>query len=114
RYRADSVAAIDNLARFVRADIAAVARLHDRLLAVGDDSELACKHVVDLLRRRSIGAGAATRQEMRYAEKQVLRTAHFGPEYAQRFIIAMVRCLVWLCFGKLAHDHANFSPFSIR
>src|SRR6266566_6372259 len=114
RYRADSVAAIDNLARFVRADIAAVARLHDHLLAAGDDSELAGKHVIDLLGRRSIGAGAATRQEMRYAENQVLRAAHFGAEYTQRFIIAMVRCLVWLGLGKLAHDHANFSPFSIR
>src|SRR5260370_11945626 len=57
RYRADSVAAIDNLARFVRADTAAVARLHDHFLAAGDDSELAGKHVIDLLRRRSIGAG---------------------------------------------------------
>src|SRR5215469_3096865 len=64
RNRADLVAAVDDLAALVRSDVAAVARTHDRLLATNNDSELARQHIVDLLRRRGVGAGAAAREEV--------------------------------------------------
>src|SRR5580704_1527350 len=64
---ADIMAAIDDLAALVRTDVAAIALLDDTLLAAGDHREFAGQHVIDLLRRRCVGAGAAARQKMRNA-----------------------------------------------
>src|SRR5215470_201409 len=61
---ADVVATVDDLAVLVGADVAAVTRLHDHLLAAGDHGKLAGQHVVDLLRRRGVGTGAAAGLEM--------------------------------------------------
>src|SRR5580704_4978206 len=58
---ADLVAAIDDLAVLVGADVAAVALTHDRLLAANDHGELARQHVIDLLGRGGVGTGAAAR-----------------------------------------------------
>src|SRR5580704_6240721 len=114
RDRADLIAAVDDLAAFVGADVDAVAGLGDRLLAADDHGELARKHVINFLRRPSVVAGATARQEVRDAEHQRLRDAHLGAEYAKRFVAAMVRRFVRLGLGKLAYDHQTFSPFSIR
>src|SRR4029079_19194430 len=86
----------------------------DGLLAADDDRQLACQDVVDLLRRRGVRPRATARQEVRNAEDQGLRTAHLGAENAERLVVAMVRRLVRLRLGKLADDHQNFSPLSIR
>src|SRR5215472_18606791 len=51
----DVVAAIDDLAAFVRPDEAGVVGLEHGLLAAGDEGELAREHVVDLLRGRRRG-----------------------------------------------------------
>src|SRR5262249_61051661 len=59
----DVVAAIDDLAAFVRPDEAGVVGLEHGLLAAGDEGELAREHVVDLLRGRGVGTGAAAGQE---------------------------------------------------
>src|SRR5580692_10664895 len=67
---ANVVAAIDDLAAFVRTDVAAVARLHDRLFAAGDHGQLTSHYIIDLLRRRSVGTGASARQEVRDAEDE--------------------------------------------
>src|SRR5580693_5722340 len=114
RNRADLVAAVDNLAALVRADVNAVAGLGDRLLAAGDHRELAGQHVIDLLRRRSVGACAAARQKVRDAEHQRLRAAHLGAVDAERFVAAVVRRFVRPGFRKFSYDHQTFSPFSIR
>src|SRR5262245_13821784 len=111
---ADFVAAVDDLAAFIGADIAAVALLHDGLLAASDHRQLARQHVVDLLGRRCVRAGAAAGQEMRDAEDQRLRAAHLGTEHAQRLVVAVIGSLVGLRVGELADYHQNFSPFSMR
>src|SRR5580700_856551 len=111
---ADLVAAIDDLAVLVGADVATVALAHDRLLAADDHGELARKHVVDLLGRRGVGTGTAARQEVRDAENQRLRAAHLGPEHPQRFVVAVIGRLIGFRLRQFPHDHQNFSPFSIR
>src|SRR3989442_5517991 len=55
----DIVAAVDDLAAFVRPDEAAIVGLEHGLLAAGDQGELAREHVINLFRGRSVGPGAA-------------------------------------------------------
>src|SRR5262249_13843707 len=69
---------------------------------------------VDLLGRRCVGAGAAAGLEMRDAENERLRAAHLGAEHSQRLVLPVVGSLVGLRVGRLADDHRNFSPFSMR
>src|SRR5262249_29981584 len=93
---ANFIASIDDLARFVGTDIAAVTRFHDHLLATGNDCEFAGQHVVDFLGRRSIGTSAAARKEVGNTEDQGLGTAHLGAEHPQRFVVAVIRRFVGL------------------
>src|ERR1700737_5427056 len=106
----DLIAAIDDLATFIWTDVAAVALLHDRFPAAGDHRQLAGEHIVDLLRRRGVGTGAAAGQEVRDAEDERLRAAHLGAENAQRLVVAVIGSLIGLRLGELADDHENFSP----
>src|SRR5215469_8992834 len=110
----DVVAAIDDLAAFVRSDEASVVGLEYSLLAAGDEGELAREHVVDLLRGRGVGAGAAAGQEMREADGELLRPAGIEAEQTQRGIAAMIGRLVRLGFAEMFDFHQNFSPCSIR
>src|SRR5262249_43682554 len=71
----DRFAPIDDLAALVRPDEAGVVGLEHGLLAAGDEGEFAREHVVDLLRGRCVGAGAAAGQEMREADGELLRPA---------------------------------------
>src|SRR5262245_43926614 len=64
---ADLVAAVDDLAALVRADVAAIVLAQHGLLAADDHGELAFEHVIDLLGRRGVRASAAAGQEMRDA-----------------------------------------------
>src|SRR4051794_31302470 len=80
---ADFVAAIDDLATFVRADVAAIVLAQHRLLAADDDGQFAGQHVIDLLGRRGVGTGAATGKEMRDPGNQSFGAARLGAEQAQ-------------------------------
>src|SRR5215471_7226136 len=95
----DVVAAIDDLAAFVRPDEASVVGLEYSLLAAGDEGELAREHVVDLLRGR--GAGAAAGQEMREADGKLFRPAGIEAEQTQRGIAAMIGRLVRFGFAQM-------------
>src|ERR1700722_18362304 len=108
------VGAIDHLAHLVRADEAAVVRLQHRLLAAGNDGELAGEDEVDLLGRRGIRAGAAAGEEMRESDHELLGAAGLGAEQAHRGVGAVVRHLVRLGVGKALDLHQNVSPFSMR
>src|SRR4249919_2443646 len=79
----DLIAAVDDFAILIWADVATVALLHDGFLATGNHRQLACQHIVDLLGRRCVRARAATRQEMRDAEDKRLRATHLGAEDTQ-------------------------------
>src|SRR5207302_9095803 len=76
--RADIVAAVDDLARLVRADDTGVVLLQHSLLAADDHGQFALEHDIDLLRRRSVGTGAAARQKMRDADDQRLSATRLG------------------------------------
>ena len=76
------IAAIDDLAGFVGADIATIARLHDGFTAAGDDRKFAGEHVIDLFRWRSIRPGAAAGQKVRNPEDQGLLAAHLRTKHA--------------------------------
>src|SRR3954470_5583904 len=111
---ADLVAAVDDLAAFVRPDIAAVVLAQHRLLAADDDGQFAGKNVIDLLGRRGVGTGAATGQEMRHSGDERLGAACLGAEQTQSGAGAVVRRDIFLRFGQFLRDHLNFAPFSIR
>src|SRR5947209_12427738 len=114
QHRDDIVAAIDNLAAFVRPDEAGVVCLEHGLLSAGDESELTSEHVIDFLRRRGIRTGAAARQKMRKSNRELLGAAGIEPKQTQRAVGAMVGRFVRLCVAQMLHLHQNFSPFSIR
>src|SRR5258708_37615093 len=81
--RAHLVGAVDDLAALVRTDETAAVLLQDRLLAVDDDREFTLQHVINLLRRRGIGTGAATRQEMRHTGDDRLGASRLRAEQPQ-------------------------------
>src|SRR5215475_1009723 len=112
--RADLVAAIDDLAHLIRSDDAGIVLLQHRLLSADDHGQLARQHEIDFLRRRGVGPGAATGQEVRHADDQRLRAAGFRPEQAQRQAVAVVGRLVGLGLAEASDLHQNFSPFSTR
>src|SRR3984893_4569506 len=76
----DIVAPIDDLAAFVWPDEAGVVGPQHHLLAARNERELTRKHVVDLLRRRSVGSGSAAGQKMRQADSELLWPANIEPE----------------------------------
>src|SRR5207302_1903319 len=82
-----------------------------RFPAADGDRELARQHEIDRLRQRSVRAGAATGQEMRYPDDQGLGAAGLGAEQAQGQAATMVWRLVWLGIRKAFDLHQNFSPF---
>src|SRR5262245_32487894 len=86
----DVVAAIDDLTAFVRPDEAGVVGLEHGLLAASDEGELTREHVVDLLRGRGVGAGAAAGQEMPAPDGELFRPAGIEAEQTQRGIAAMI------------------------
>src|SRR6266700_3035091 len=65
--RADIVAAVDDLARLVRADDAGVVLLQHGLLAADDHRQFSLEHDIDLFRWRRVGTRTAARQKMRDA-----------------------------------------------
>src|ERR1044071_2770865 len=112
--RAHLVGAVDDLAAFVRADVAGVVLLQHRLLAAHNHRQLALQHVVDLLRRRGVRARAAARKKVRDTGDERLRHARLCAEQPQRGAGAVVRRDVFLGFGKLLGDHLTLLPLSIR
>src|SRR6516165_3244433 len=109
----DIVAAVDDLAAFVRADEAGVVRFQHALLAAGNESELARKNVVDFLRGRRVRTGAAAGQKMRKADAEQLRAAGVEPKQTKRAMAAMIGRLIRLGVAQVLHLHQNFSPLSI-
>src|SRR5581483_4227215 len=112
--RTHAVGAIDDLAVLVRTDEAGIVLFQHRFLAVDNHRQLAFEHEINLLGRRGIGAGAASRQEMRYADDQALGAAGLGAEQPQAGEVAVMRRFVSLCRVKTPDLHQNFSPFSMR
>src|ERR1700733_13787447 len=112
--RAHRVAAVDDLAAFVRADEAGIVLLEHGFLAVDDHRQFTFQHEIDLLGRRGVGPGAAAGKEVRYADNQALRAAGFGAEYPERRASAGVGRVVTLDLGEAFDLHQNASPFSMR
>src|SRR5215813_12692993 len=112
--RAHFIAAVDDFARFVRLDHAGVIRLEHRLLAVDNDGQFTAQNEINLLWRRGVGSCAAARQEMRVAEDEALGAAGFCPKQAQRGVVAVIGCVVWLGVCKTFDVHQNFLPRSMR
>src|SRR6476620_6508135 len=114
QYRAHVLAAVDNLAIFVRRDVDRVAGQGHLLFTADDHRQLPLENMVDFFRRRSVGPRPATWLEVRDAEDESLRSAHLRAVNTQRFIFAVIRCLVGLCFIEVTDDHQNLLPFSMR
>src|SRR5690349_19896101 len=80
---ADLVGAIDDLAAFVRTDVAGVVVAEHRVLAADANRHVAFQHVIDLRGRRRVGTGAAAGKEVRHAGDDRLGDARLGAEQAQ-------------------------------